>query len=126
MKSPHESTGHDSKWVLLVDDNRDGGRMLTLTLTDGGHDIRTAFDEAEALEVAQTFTADAVSPDLGMPLMNGYKAARRLRETPAWADVMLAAMTGFGEEEDRQSSAEARFDHHLFKPADYAAVQALL
>ncbi len=65
MNNPHESTGHDSKWVLLVDDNRDSARMLSLTLKDGGHHIRTAFDGAEALEVAQTFTADAVSPTWG-------------------------------------------------------------
>ena len=112
--------------VLVVDDNVDSAKMLALMLSLDGHDVRTAFGGAEALAAVQTFTPDTVFLDIGLPGLDGYEVAKRLRRTPGLGAVTLVAMTGFSAEEDRQRAREAGFDHHLVKPADPADVTKLL
>jgi CheY-like chemotaxis protein len=111
--------------VLVVDDNEDAAQFLAIYLRMVGHEVRCALDGAQALAVAAELEPDAVVLDIGLPDMNGYEVARRLRATPR-PPRLLVALTGWGAAEDRQLAREAGFDHHLTKPADPTRVQALL
>ncbi|MFH5805518.1 PAS domain S-box protein [Alienimonas sp. DA493] len=111
--------------VLVVDDNRAAARMLGMVVKMLGHEVRTAHDGQEAISVAAEFRPALVLMDLGMPNLNGYEAARRIREEPWGRDMMLAALTGWGQQEDRRRTAEAGFDRHLVKPAEPAALREL-
>jgi signal transduction histidine kinase len=102
--------------ILVADDNRDAAEALSLQLQLAGHDVRTAYDGIDALTVAKTFDPDIVLLDLGMPKMDGYEAARQLRLQPASRRVTLIALTGWGQQQDRQRTADAGFDAHLVKP----------
>ena len=114
------------KRVLVVDDNADSAESLSLLLELMGHTVRTAHDGEEALAEAESFRPELVLMDIGMPRMDGYEAARRLRQAP-WAEgVVLVALTGWGQDEDKRRSEEAGFNHHLIKPVDPAALEALL
>jgi signal transduction histidine kinase len=115
-----------SRRVLVVDDNLDAAESLAMLLKVEGHEVRTASDGPAALDVAATFRPEVVFLDLGLPRMDGYEVARRLRAQPNAAGVLLVALTGYGQEEDRRRSEEAGFDAHLIKPADPEAVQQLL
>ncbi len=112
--------------VLVVDDNRDAAEALALLLEIGGHQTRLAHDGFEALAACETFRPDAVLLDLGLPRLGGIEAARRIRAADWGRDVLLIALTGWGQEGDRRASLEAGFDHHLVKPADHEAVLRLL
>ena len=112
--------------VLVVDDNRDSATSLATLLQLGGHEVVTAHDGEEAVTAAAAFRPDMILLDIGMPRMNGYDAARRIREQPWGGGVALVAMTGLGQEEDRRRSSEAGFDEHLVKPVDLEALQYLL
>jgi CheY-like chemotaxis protein len=112
--------------VLVVDDNRDSADSLALWLELAGHDMRTAYSGQEALDVAEAFQPAVILLDIGMPGMNGYDVARRLREQPATLTAVLVAMTGWGQDEDRRRSQEAGFDQHLVKPVDPQSLKALL
>ena len=112
--------------VLVVDDNRDAAEALALLLEIGGHHTRLAHDGFEALAACETFRPDAVLLDLGLPRLGGIEAARRIRAADWGRDVLLIALTGWGQERDRRASLEAGFDHHLVKPADHEAVLRLL
>jgi PAS domain S-box-containing protein len=112
--------------VLVVDDNRDAATTLAAILRITGNDVRTAHDGVEALQVAEPFRPDCILLDIGLPGMNGYEVARRLREAPWGKGVVLVALTGWGQEGDRQRSRDAGFDHHLVKPIDYSALEQLL
>ena len=112
--------------ILLVEDNLDSAEMMTFLLTLGGHEVRTAHDGREALEAARAFLPQAVLCDIGLPGMNGYELAARLREQPDFRRTPLIALTGYGEEESRRRSREAGFDYHLVKPVEPAALDALL
>lgn len=91
-----------------------------------GNDTKTAHDGLEAVVVSEAFRPDVILMDIGMPKLNGYDACRRIREHP-WADgVVLVALTGWGQEEDRQKSKDAGFNGHLVKPVDHAALMKLL
>ncbi|MEQ9407570.1 MAG: PAS domain S-box protein [Fuerstiella sp.] len=116
----------DSLRVLVVDDRRDATFMLGTLLRKLGHDVRTASDGPAALELALEFRPDAVILDINMPGMSGIEVAEKLRRQTGFERVVLIAMTGCGEEEDRQRSMEAGFDHHLVKPADIRVVQNIL
>ena len=109
-----------------MDDNRDGADSLAMLLRIMGNDIRTAYDGQEAVDVAEEFRPDVVLLDIGLPKLNGYEACRRIREQPWGKDVVLIALTGWGQEEDRRRSHEAGFDHHLVKPVDPHALMKLL
>jgi signal transduction histidine kinase/ActR/RegA family two-component response regulator len=112
--------------VLVVDDNVDAADSLVLLLRVSGQEVRVAYDGPTALLIAEAFRPQLVLLDIGMPGMDGYAVAQRLRRQPGLEGVTLVAVTGWGQEEDRQRSHEAGFDHHLVKPADPAALQRLL
>jgi CheY-like chemotaxis protein len=112
--------------ILVVDDNRDAAKSLEMLLTFMGYDINVALDGAEALAKAQAFRPDVVLLDIGLPSMDGYEVARRLRNDLGMSDTLLVAMTGYGQEEDRRHSQEAGFNAHLVKPVDLAALRSLL
>ena len=112
--------------ILVVDDNRDSAASLALLLNATGHEACTAYDGLEAIATAQQFRPDVVLLDIGLPKLNGYEACRRIREQPWGTDMVLIALTGWGQEDDRQQSREAGFNAHLVKPVDLAALQAML
>lgn len=100
--------------------------MLSLTVALLGCDVRVAHDGQEALGVAADFHPDVVLLDLGMPRMSGYEAAEHIRQAAWGKNLVLVALTGWGQEEDRRKTTQAGFDHHLTKPADPAMLKALL
>ncbi len=112
--------------VLVVDDNRDGAESLAMMLKLLGHETRTAHDGLEGLAAAEAFRPDVVLCDIGLPRLNGYDVARRIREQPWGAGIVLIAQTGWGQDEDRIQSKEAGFNFHLVKPVDPAALEKLL
>ncbi|MDY3551774.1 response regulator [Gemmata sp. JC717] len=112
--------------VLIVDDNLDAAESLAELLEMKGHTVRTARDGAEAIRVLGTFRPRLVLLDLGLPGMSGYELAERLRDDPALSGVALAALTGWGKDEDRRRTKEAGFDYHFVKPADLSQVDAVL
>jgi PAS domain S-box-containing protein len=112
--------------VLVVDDNADALESLSYLVTRMGGEVRQAHDGLEALEVGRAFGPDIVLMDLGMPNMNGFDAARRMREEPWGREVVLVATTGWGQDDDRRRSAEAGFDRHLVKPVAIAALREVL
>ncbi len=93
--------------------------------TSLGADVQVVSDGPAALEALRTYRPDAVLLDIGMPGMDGYEVARRIRQDPAFAGVVLIALTGWSQEDDRQRSQEAGFDHHLVKPVAPDVLQAL-
>jgi PAS domain S-box-containing protein len=104
--------------ILIVDDNQDHTDSLAMLLRILGHDTRTAYDGRAGLEAAGEFRPGVILLDIGLPKLNGYEACRRLREQAWGKDVVIIAVTGWGQEEDRRRSLEAGFDHHLVKPVD--------
>ncbi len=112
--------------VLVVDDNRDAVDSLALLLKLAGQTVASAFDGNEALEQFEAFQPDIVVLDIGLPALNGYEVARRMRAMPHDRPVLLVALTGWGQEDDRRRTVEAGFDHHLVKPVDFEALKALL
>jgi len=111
--------------ILVVDDNRDGASSLAMLLTVMGHDTRIAHDGLEGVELAEAFRPDLIVLDIGLPKLNGLDACRRIRQQPWAKNVVIAAATGWGQDEDRRRSEEAGFDHHLVKPVDAAALGKL-
>jgi PAS domain S-box-containing protein len=112
--------------VLIVDDNPDALASLSMVVRALGSEAFDAHDGLEALESARHLRPDVILMDIGMPRLNGYDAARRIRQEPWGQDLLMVATTGWGKEEDRQRSKEAGFDLHLVKPIDVTAVQELL
>lgn len=112
--------------VLVVDDNPDAAESLALLLRLDGHAVRVAHDGPTALAAVETEPPDVVFLDIGMPVMDGYAVARRIRQQPCLGQVRLVALTGWGQEDDRRRSQEAGFDAHLVKPADPRALQHVL
>ena len=114
------------KRILVVDDNRDAADSLGRILEFLGVDVRLARDGAEALDVFKAYDPQVVLLDIGMPGMDGYEVARRIRGGFPDRRTSLVALTGWGQEEDRRKAREAGFDHHLVKPAEISALQKLL
>jgi len=112
--------------VLVVDDNRDSADSLCELLQLRGNDAHTAHDGIEAVDAVIALQPDVVVLDIGLPRLNGYEVAQRIRQMEGWADIMLIAVTGWGQEEDRRRSKESGFDHHLTKPIEFSALLALL
>ncbi|HYD56830.1 MAG TPA: ATP-binding protein [Burkholderiales bacterium] len=112
--------------ILIADDNRDAADSLAVMLRVGGHEVCTAYDGQEAVELAADFRPALALLDIGMPRLNGYDAARRLRESSHGRDMVLIALTGWGQPEDKQRSQAAGFDHHLVKPVDPSVLDRLL
>lgn len=116
----------ESRRILVVDDNTDSALMLATMLGFWGHETWTAASGQEALTAAAEFAPKIVFLDIGLPDMDGHEVAERLRATPALADTLLVALTGWGGADDRRRSKEAGFDLHLTKPVDAATVSAVL
>jgi PAS domain S-box-containing protein len=112
--------------VLVVDDSVDSTQSLGLLLKLSGHQVCSAHDGPTALEAALDFRPNVVLLDIGLPRMDGYEVAKKMREQPAFKNVMLVALTGYGQRSDRQRSQEAGFDHHLVKPADFGKLEQIL
>jgi CheY-like chemotaxis protein len=111
--------------ILVVDDHVDTARALAGLLRVAGHAVEVAHDGREAIERARALRPDAVLLDIGLPHLDGYQVARRLR-AEGCRDALLIAISGYGQDDDRRRSREAGFDHHLVKPVDSAALVALL
>ena len=112
--------------ILVVDDNRDAVDALAMMLKLGGNDVEIAYEGMAALATAQSFVPDAVVLDIGLPGIDGYEVARRLRARPETAGALIVAVTGYGQKEDRERSLAAGFDHHLVKPIESDALLTLL
>jgi CheY-like chemotaxis protein len=112
--------------VLVVDDNVDAAASMGMLLKFLGADVRIEHDGATALKTIDSYRPHAVLLDIGMPGMDGFEVARQIRQRSDLDDVMLIALTGWGQTEDRHRTRSAGFDHHLVKPADITALQSLL
>jgi CheY-like chemotaxis protein len=112
--------------ILVVDDNEDAAEWLATLLNLTGHETHVAHDGVEAIRAAERLLPDVVLLDIGLPGMDGYEVCRRIREQPWGRDLVLVALTGWGQEEDRQKSREAGFDRHLIKPVDDEVIMNLL
>jgi len=112
--------------ILIVDDNPDAAESLAMLLKLHGHEIHIAHDGLEAVETAGQLRPDLILLDIGLPKVNGYEAARRIRRLPGGLDMVLVALTGWGQDEDRRKSQEAGFDGHLIKPVEPERLTRLL
>jgi CheY-like chemotaxis protein len=112
--------------ILVVDDNRDAGDSLSRVLKFSGADVKVAYDGQSALEALRIYRPSVVLLDLGMPGLDGYEVAQLVRRDPQFRELTLIALTGWDQEDNRRRTREAGFDHHLVKPVDFDALQALL
>jgi PAS domain S-box-containing protein len=112
--------------ILVVDDNRDAADTCAMLLEASGHHVQTAYTGRQALELARTFRPHAMLLDIGLPDLDGYRLAQQIRGTPWGRGAVLVAVTGWGQEQDRQRAVAAGFDHHLVKPISADTVEALL
>lgn len=123
--SPAQRAAHDRLKILVVDDNVDAASSLSLLLEIEGHQLRTAFDGPQALHECERDVPDIVLLDIGLPGMDGYEVARRIRAMPAMAHAVLIAVTGYGQVDDVMRSRAAGFDHHLVKPIEPDSLMTL-
>jgi CheY-like chemotaxis protein len=112
--------------VLVVDDNEDAAESMAMLLSVLGHEVRVQHDGPAALATAAEFLPQAVFCDVGMPGMDGFEVATRLRQDPRLAATLLVALTGWGSQDDKKRSRAAGFDAHLTKPASLDAIVALM
>jgi PAS domain S-box-containing protein len=112
--------------ILVVDDNVDAAESVSMILQLGGYDVQCVYDGLSVLAAARRYRPDAIVLDIGLPGISGYEVARLLRQQPEFQRTLLIAVTGYGQEADRRRSDEAGIDHHLTKPVDPEALQALL
>ena len=112
--------------ILVVDDNENAAHVLGMLLKALGNDVQTAFDGITAIELAERFRPDLILLDIGLPKMNGYETARDIRQQPWGQDIVLAALTGWGQEDDKRRAHEAGFDYHFVKPLDPGILQKFL
>jgi DNA-binding response OmpR family regulator len=118
-----DSSGHR---VLLVDDNVDSTEPLSMLLQAKGHDTRVANEGETAIRIAAEFLPNLVLLDLGLPQMDGYEVARRLREQPNGKTVILVALTGWTGRDVRAKAADAGFDYHLVKPVNWEELERIV
>ncbi|MFL5307282.1 MAG: ATP-binding protein [Polyangia bacterium] len=112
--------------ILVADDNVDAAESLAMILELLGHETRTAHDGAQALEIARAFHPDAMVVDIAMPKLNGHELARYVRAEPWGREILLIASSGWGQDESKQDSLAAGFDHHLVKPVEIGTLERLL
>jgi CheY-like chemotaxis protein len=112
--------------ILVVDDNEDAADSIAMLLELDGHQVEVAYGSIDALAKARRLNPEAMLLDLGLPQIDGYQLARRLRADPVTRDAVLIALSGYGEPEHRERSREAGFNHHLVKPAQPQALSDLL
>jgi CheY-like chemotaxis protein len=116
---PEPAAATGSRRILIVDDSEDGAESLAMLLEFGGHRTWQAHDGLEAIKIAERLRPDVVLLDIGLPRMNGYEVCRRIRQEPWGGDLVLVALTGWGQEEDRRQSLDAGFNVHMVKPVDH-------
>jgi CheY-like chemotaxis protein len=114
------------KRILVVEDNRDSADSLRLLLELSGHEVAVAYSGHDGVRAAEQYQPDVVLCDIGLPGLDGYGVARKLRDNPTTATARLIAVTAYGHDEDRRRSHEAGFEQHLVKPVDPDALQAVL
>jgi len=112
--------------ILIVDDNEDAANSLAMLLQLGGHETESAYTARDALERAASFKPDVVLLDIGLPGMDGYEVAQRMRELPGLQDIRLVAVTGYGRSDDRLRARDAGFDAHLTKPVEFSVLDRAL
>ena len=112
--------------ILLVDDNADSAEPLSLLLQGKGHETRVSTDGEDAIAAADDFKPDCVLLDLGLPRMDGYEVAKRLRQRPYGSDLILVALTGWAGRDVRSKAAEAGFDYHLVKPVNWEELERIV
>ena len=112
--------------ILVVDDHRDAARVLGLLLDSLGHEVQTATDGQQALDTMSAFHPDVVFLDIGLPQLDGYEVARRVRSSPELRGTKLIALTGWSHAEDKQRTREAGFDQHLVKPVGVKTLKEVL
>ena len=123
---PERSSLGEKRRILIVDDNADAAVTTSALLKAWGHEVQTVYNGPAALEIARSFTPDFVLLDIGLPGMSGYDVARQLRSGDPAHNMVIAAVTGYGQEADRRRSYAAGFDYHLTKPADPQLLRKLL
>jgi FixJ family two-component response regulator len=124
--SYQEGIAAEGRRILVVDDNVDAAESIAVLLRMEGHEVKTVTDGRQALACSQVVSPSAVVLDIGLPGMNGYEVARRLREMPETRRALFIALTGYGQREDRVLAADAGFHHHFIKPADPRAIHAVI
>ncbi len=124
--SEERSAERGDRRVLVVEDNRDGAEALTMLLEMLGHRVRTVHDGATALDLARTSPPDVMLVDIGLPGIDGYEVARRVRQDARLQHILLVALTGYGQEEDRERTRTAGFDHHVTKPVEPDALNRIV
>jgi CheY-like chemotaxis protein len=112
--------------ILVVEDNRDSADSLRLLLEYSGHEVAVAYSGHDGVQAAERYQPDVVLCDIGLPGLDGYGVARKLRDNPATAKARLIAVTAYGQDEDRRRSHEAGFEQHLVKPVDPDALRRVL
>ena len=120
------SSAHERRRILVVDDNLDSATSMAMMLQLLGNEVRAAHDGLQAVEQVESYRPDVVLMDVGMPRLNGYEATRRIRALPAGRDVIIVALTGWGQEDDKARSHEAGCDGHLTKPVNLPDLEELL
>ena len=114
------------KRILVVDDNQDAATSLGMILKFLGNEVQIVHDGLAAVERASEFRPQTIFLDIGLPGIDGYTACRRIREQPGGDQIQIVALTGWGQEEDRQRTQQAGFDHHLIKPATPVDIKRVL
>ena len=112
--------------ILVVDDNQDSALSMAMMLSIMGHETRTAHDGESAVSSAESFLPDVVLLDIGLPKLNGYEVAQRIRENVWGQSMFLIAVTGWGQDEDRARSSEVGLNVHMVKPVEPSALERLL
>ncbi len=112
--------------VLIVDDNEDAANSLALILKLSGHETVSVYSAVDALQRAAAFRPDVVLLDIGLPGMDGYEVAQKMRALPGLRDIRIIAVTGYGRSDDRMRARDAGFDDHLTKPVEYAVLERTL
>jgi CheY-like chemotaxis protein len=121
-----DAGGGSAQRVLLIEDNEDGREMMAMMLESQRYQVTTAIDGDDGLRKAAAAPPDIALVDIGLPGIDGYEVARRLRADPAMRGVRLIALTGYGQDSDQQRALAAGFDAHLVKPVEFASLMALL
>jgi CheY-like chemotaxis protein len=112
--------------ILVVDDNADSTETMEMLLKLSGHEVATAHDGESALEKTREFQPEIILLDVGLPGMHGYEVAQRLRSLPENKNLVIIALTGYGQEQDRERAMEAGFDYHFVKPVEFDTLESLL
>jgi CheY-like chemotaxis protein len=112
--------------ILVVDDDHDSAESLAMLFQLMGHDVRAAHNGLAAVDLAEAFRPDLIVLDIGMPGLDGYEVCRRIRRHSWGQDTVIAALTGWSRDEDRDRSEQAGFDHYLVKPVDPKALEDLI